>query len=351
MHICFITATMAGGGTERVIAVLANYFIKENNRVTILLTASDKVEYELDSRIEVHKIGGETGGSLTGRLKRIVALRRYYRKNKETVYLSFGTETNMFAILSSFFMDRKLIVSERNDPNKCTFKKKRNFLYALAKGFVFQTPDAMQCFSDRIQKRSVVIPNPVTDKLPDRTVSKHSREIVAVGRLEEQKNHKLLLEAYSEFAKKHSEFVLKMYGKGRLRQSLGEFASELGIEENVIFADFSPNVLEQIKDSYMYVLSSDYEGVSNSLLEAMAIGIPVISTDCPIGGSRMLIRDHENGILVPMGNKEVLADAMLELAENEELAERLSLEAIKTRGQYSVENIAQMWENLINNQK
>lgn len=347
MHICFITATMAGGGTERVIAVLANYLVKENNKVTILLTASDKIEYELDSRIEVNQLGGETAGTLTRRLKRIVALRHYYRKNKETIYLSFGTETNMFAILSAFFMDRKLIVSERNDPNKCTFKKKRDILYTFAKGFVFQTPDAMHCFSDRIQKRSVVIPNPVTNKLPDRIKGERRKEIVAVGRLEEQKNHRLLLESYSDFLKKHSDFVLKIYGKGWLRQSLGKFASELGIEENVIFAEFSPNVLEQIKDSYMYVLSSDYEGVSNSLLEAMSMGLPVISTDCPIGGSRMLIRDHENGILVPCGDRRALTEAMVELAESKELAKHLGTEAEKVKELYSVDVIARMWRSII----
>ncbi len=347
MHICFITATMAGGGTERVIAVLSNYFIKQGNEITVLLTADHRVEYDLDPKVELIQLGGKTGGKLCGRIKRIWALRRYLRKHKDTVYLSFGTETNMFVILSAFLMRRKIIISERNDPNKCEFVKKRDFLYPFANRYVFQTQDAMKCFPEKIQKKSKVIPNPVSDKVPDRYTGVRRKEIVAVGRLEEQKNHRLLLEAYADFTKTVQDYTLKIYGKGYLKQELMEYAQQLGIGSMVYFADFAPDVLELIKDSAMYVLSSDYEGISNSLLEALALGLPVISTDCPIGGSRMLIKDHENGILVPVGDKKALTRAMIEIAENPVLADKLSVEAEKLKSSYSVEQIAEMWQQVM----
>ena len=347
MHICFIVASMVGGGTERVIAVLANHFIKQNNKITVLLTADHRVEYELNPKIEILQIGGQTGGKLSGRLKRVMTLRSYFRKHKNTVYLSFGTETNMFVILSAFLMRRKIIISERNDPNKCSFAKKRDILYPFAKGYVFQTQDAMNCFSEKIRKKSMVIPNPVSDKVPERYTGVRRKEIVAVGRLEEQKNHKLLLDAYADFLKNVSGYTLKIYGKGYLKQELIEYAERLEIASNVFLADFAPDVHERIKDSAMYVLSSDYEGISNSLLEALALGLPVISTDCPIGGSRMLIKDHENGILVPVGDKSALVQAMTEIATDSELADKLSSEAEKLKKEYSVVQIAGMWEKMI----
>lgn len=347
MHICFITASMVGGGTERVIAVLANYFVKQNKEVTILMTASGRVEYDLDSEIEVIQLGEKTGGRLVGRLRRISRLRTYFRKNKDTIYLSFGTETNMFAILSSFLMKSKLIISERNDPNKCTFAKKRDLLYPFAKGFVFQTQDAMDYFPEFIRKKGVVIPNPVSGKVPERYEGERRKEIVAVGRLEEQKNHKLLLEAYKDFSKVIPNFTLKIYGKGDLKQELENYAAGLEIGESVIFADFAKDVLEQIRDSYMYILSSDYEGISNSLLEAMAMGLPVISTDCPIGGSKMLIKDHENGILVPVGDRKALSDAMIELAKDKDFTEKISMKALSVKKNYSTEKIAEMWQMVI----
>ena len=193
----------------------------------------------------------------------------------------------------------------------------------------------------------MVIPNPVSDMVPDRYEGERRKEIVAVGRLGIEKNHRLLLEAYADFVQTVPNYTLKIYGKGPLKQDLQTYAEELGISKTVFFADFAPDVLERIKDSYMYVLSSDYEGISNSLLEAMAMGLPVISTDCPIGGSKMLIKDHQNGILVPIGNRKALADAMIELAQNEKMAEQFSLEAAKIKEQYSVESIVKMWKNVI----
>lgn len=337
---------MAGGGTERVIAVLSNYFAKQNKKVTILLTASGRIEYELEPLVEVIQLGDETGGKLVGRLQRIWKLRKYIKKNRDSFFLSFGTETNMFAIVSSMFIKRKLVISERSDPNKCSFSGKRDFLYKFADRFVFQTDDAKSCFSKQIQAKSIVIPNPIPDNVPSRFEGKRRKEIVAVGRLEEVKNHRLLIAAYSDFLEKFPEYKLKIYGKGTLKQELVNYADELGIKEIVCFADFDENVLTKIRDSYMFVLSSDYEGLSNSLLEALAMGLPVIATDCPIGGAKMVIQNYVNGILVPIKDREALANAMIELASEETLCEKLSKRAAVLKDEYSVEKIAGMWEKI-----
>ena len=117
-------------------------------------------------------------------------------------------------------------------------------------------------------------------------------------------------------------------------------AEELGMRRRVMFRGFSSHVLADIRTAAMYVLSSDYEGISNSMLEAMALGLPVIATDCPIGGSRMYIRDGVNGLLVPVGDEEALARAMERLADEPAFGESLGREAVKLRGELTTAKIA-----------
>lgn len=343
MHIIFVTASMAGGGSERVIAALSEQFIRWEHSVTILMTASDEIAYSLNEGIQVMSLGVRTGGSICKRIGRITALRKYFKMHKNSLVISFGTETNLFSVMAAFGLKQRMILSERNDPNQCTFVRLRNFIYYFGKAFVFQTEDAAKCFSPRVQRRGCVIPNPVLQMLPEPFTGDREKTVVAVGRLTAQKNHVLLLRAFSDFVQTEPEYRLILYGKGELEEELREVAKELGICDNVIFAGFKNPVLEYINRSGMYVLSSDYEGISNSLVEAMAIGLPVISTDCPIGGSRLCIEDGENGLLVPMNDKDKLCEAMLKVASDWEFAEKLSHNATQIRRRFAVEKIARMW--------
>ncbi|MBE5875486.1 MAG: glycosyltransferase family 4 protein [Lachnospiraceae bacterium] len=347
MKVIFLTAGMAGGGTERVIAVLANYLIAKEYQVDIVMTSRDDVEYELDNRINFFALSGRTGGSIKKRMERVKKLRKIMKENPQATILSFGTETNCFALLAGFGLKKKLVISERNDPNQCTYKILRNLLYHLADKLVFQTKDAVLCFSEKIQRKGVVIPNPISDNLPEPFGEVRSKDVVAVGRMQPQKNHKLLLDAFALFHKKHQEYRLVIYGKGELQPELEKQAEELGIAENVIFAGFVTDVLQQIRNSAMYVLSSDYEGISNSLLEAMGIGLPVVSTDCPIGGSSMLIESGENGLLVPMKDARSLAEAMGRIADDEEFARRIAAKAYRVKEMYSTKKICEEWEKVL----
>lgn len=347
MKINFLTATMDGGGTERVIAILANYCANLGYEVEIVTTANSIVAYDLDTKIEVTHLTGETKGRIIKRVKRVLLLRKHFRKNKGATYFSFGTETNLFAIVAKFALNRKLVVSERNDPNKCDFPLMRDAFYMFVKTLVFQTDDAKVYFPKYIQDRGVVIPNPVTENLPDVYRGTRRKTIVSVGRLETQKNHKLLIQAFLEFVKEYKDYELILYGKGYLETQLKEQVKECGIGKNVIFEGFKENVLDEIKDAGIYVLSSNYEGISNSLLEALALGIPAISTDCPIGGSRMLIEDGVNGVLVPMGNAMSMVEAMKQIARDADYANRLSCEAIKVREMYAAEKICKKWLELV----
>lgn len=346
---------MAGGGAERVISILANEFDKRAIHVTILMTADSKLSYKLSTNVDLVCLGGRTYGNTHKRIERIKKMRRFFMERPDSVIIAFGPDISIFTMLSLIGLKNKVILSERNDPAAFSHKYIRNWAYGQADEVVFQTDQAMKCFPGRIRQKGIVIPNPVRSNLPESEYirlgvkRKITGKIVSVGRLEKQKNHNMLLESFGLFCSKQkdSEYSLHIYGDGILKEELEKKATELGIADNVVFEGFSSNVVDDICDADMYVLSSDYEGISNSLLEAMAIGLPVISTKCPIGGSEMCISDGENGLLTQVGNAESTANAMLRVANDSEYALSLAEKAFQIRHRYSGETIAKEWINTI----
>ena len=225
----------------------------------------------------------------------------------------------------------------------------RDLLYGCAKcnAVVFQTEGAKSYFNNKIQSKGSIILNPIRKNLPEHSKEKDSRRIVSVGRLNSQKNYTLLLEAFALFCQKYNDYKLEIYGKGEQEETLKKLAKTLGIEDRVIFEGFRNDVHEKIADATMFVMSSDYEGLSNALLEAMAMGLPCISTDSPPGGARMVIKNGQNGLLVPVGNKEKLMEAMDSIAANAEMAEKMGRNAAEMRDLLSEERICSQWEKLI----
>lgn len=346
MKIIFVVSAMHGGGAERVISKLANEYARQGNEITILMVAGNEVKYPLLSKINVVSLADASGGNFLLQVSRLIKMRRFFKANKDSRIVSFSTTINMFTILACLGLKNKVVVSERNDPNQYSYKWLRNLFYVFGKQFVFQTEDAKLCFSKRIQNRSRVIPNPIGGDMPKTYSGVREKKIAAVGRLEPQKNHKLLIEAFAEFSFKYPEYELHIFGEGKLKEELRLLAKKLEISHNVVFEGFSENVLERIKAYSMYVLSSDYEGISNSLMEAMALGIPCISTDCPIGGSRLCIEHRKNGLLVPVGDKGALRKAMETLVDSS-FAETLGEKACLIREKFSEDTIIKMWNGIL----
>ena len=325
MKIVFVIPDMPGGGTERVVALLSNEYAKKGHSVSIMLFAGKETAYALDDRIEVISMAGASSGSLRIRMKRLKNMREYFKRQKGCLIYSFSTIGTGFVVLSTVGLSRKMLVSERTDPNSCDHKPYRNFFYRFAKVLVCQTREAADSFPGYLRRKTMVIPNPVDSKgLPGVYRGERKKKVVSLGRLEYPKNQELLIEAFEEFHKKFQEYTLHFYGKGTKEGILREMAAEKHLEDAIVFHGFCPDAAGEIVDSAMFVLSSDYEGVSNSMAEAMAMGIPVISTDCPPGGCRAYIENGRNGLLVPVGDAHALADAMKKVAEDRELAEKLS---------------------------
>ena len=349
MKIVFVLPEMRGGGSERVVAALSEEFINRGYEVAILLFAGDQVVYKLNPKVEIVVTGQESKGNPLLRIKRIINMRKYYRKNEGCYIFSFCVMGTVFSVLAAAGIKHRLLVSERNDPSRISHQGLRDWAYRHAEKLVFQTKDMQQYFSKDIQKKSVVIPNPVSADIPEPYTGTRSRRIVNVARLQPQKNHKLLLDAFALYQDMlevdadmptDEPYTLHIYGEGELLDELKTHAEELKIEETVTFHGFTNNAKEEIKDASMFVLSSDYEGISNSMIEALAMGVPTISTDCPVGGSAMYIQDGENGLLTKVGDAKELAFAMHKLATNPELSAKLSENAPKIRETFSLSKIA-----------
>ncbi len=357
--IIFVTVSMGGGGTERVISILANHYCQKNIPVTILIIADNRVAYNLDERIRIVNVSEATGGSLVGRIKRVIGLRKYFKNSPEARIIAMGTVTAMFTLLAKMGLKRDVVISERNDPNRLNHKPisklaklLRNYLYRGAKAIVLQTEDVKDCFPKYLVKKSVVIPNPLSDELPDAYVNTNRKKtIITAGRLTEQKNHKLLIDSFFKFYENHSEYQLKIYGNGELEEELKSYVQKIGMSEQISICGFCDNLYAELQTNGIYVSSSNWEGISNSLIEALAFGIPTIATDCPVGGSRMFIRNMENGILIKTEDETALIEAMNKIADDKVFAERLSEKAIAIRTQLSAEKIADEWMQLFEKQK
>lgn len=342
--IVFISNHLSGGGAERVLSSLANFFDESGFGVSIIAFEA-KERYPINKNIAISEIGDSS--SLIKQSRRI---RRELKLSNPDIVISFEYFVNLAAIIASRGLKAKVIISERNDPARvgAGFGKNqlRNWLYSRCDKLVCQTPDAMDYFPDTVRSRTVVIPNPIKNGLPSSYNGKRKHTIVNFCRLNEQKNLKLLIDAFSDFQKDFADYNLEIYGDGPEKRNIEHYIRCIGLEQSVSLFPYVSEVHRKIADYAMFVSSSDYEGLSNSMLEAMAIGLPTICTDCPCGGARMIIKNGENGLLVPVKDKIAMKEAMGRIARNEVFASSLSRQASRLKEDLSIKKIAGLWESL-----
>lgn len=341
--IVFVIPNMTGGGTERVISLLSDQYIRMGYEVAIMQFAGYQHAYELNEKVEDFSIAPQSHGNLKVAWKRLMDMRRYYRGNPDCHIFAFCVNGTIFSVLATFFHKRRLLVAERSSPLSCKEPHLRNWAYRHADRIACQTEEGASFFPAKIREKVVIIPNAVAPDVPERFTGKRLHRIASVGRLGREKNHRLLLEAFALFHREMPDYELHIYGTGDQEEKLRRLAQQLGIEQSVVWHGFSPDARQEIVNYRMFVLSSDYEGISNSMVEALGMGIPTIATDCPIGGARTYIEDGVNGILVPVGDREAMTGAMLRLARDDAFAESLSLHAAELKEKYSLESVAKQF--------
>lgn len=348
--IIFAIEHLNGGGAERVTAALANNLCAEMDCEIHMIAYSRSIQrdYPTDNRIIWHEVSCLDGHRLERIFRRVVMMRQIIKKVKPDYVISLGTAL-IIAPLSVAMVGLKtpLILSERNDPKRFPVKKTHRILrtiyYTFCHALVFQTAEAQSFFPGYMQKKSCVICNPLTEQLPPRYEGIRENRIVNFCRLVPQKNLPLLIDAFSDIADAFPNYSLEIYGEGSEQAMLEEKIKAMNLENRVLLRSHSDTILDDIRKAALFVSSSDYEGISNSMLEAIALGIPTICTDCPAGGAREIIRNSENGLLVPTGNRRALADAMRTVLQNPVLAESMGSNGTALREQLHVKTIAKKW--------
>lgn len=349
-NLLFVAPCINDGGAERVMVLLANELAARNNKVFFLLTKSNVVKYKPNYDVTVLLNEGKVNA--VGQIKSIKKAIKHY---KIDFCISFIPYQSFICLFSTLFSKTKVIVSERNDP-KHTFSIRffnfvRSLLYPLAKWIVFQTPDAMNCFRGAIRKKGVVIPNPISNNLPVWS-GVESKTFIAASRLHPQKNLPFLINSFSEFHKTFPDYKLDIYGDGEERNNLEQLINDLNLNGVVSLKGRSDSIFDVMRDSFCFVLSSNFEGMPNSLIEAMAIGMPCISTDCRIGAPKMLISNKINGLLVPVGDSNFMVESLSWIAsQDKNNLNEISRNASKIKKLLNTETIVSQWEYLFSHDR
>lgn len=351
MKIMFVTVGMAFGGAERVMALLSNCFCTQGLEVSIVAMDDEKrLAYPLHKAVDLRFMQTarfDKRGSLASLIR---TLRRHICDVRPDVIVSFFSSAFFFSAAAAWGMGIPMIYSERNDPNHNIrgFKAKAFQAFALLRAnyVVFQTAGARDYYGRKLYRKSTIILNPFDgSSLPDAPENRE-KTLVSVGRLSEQKNQKILIDAFAEIARRYPEHKLVLYGDGPLRQMLQNRIDAYGLTDRIFLPGNVRNIYETIHNAALFLFSSDFEGLPNALIEAMALGLPCISTDCSPGGARALIEDGVNGILVPCGSPKKMAEAIAFLLDHPDCADKMGSRAREITKRLDIGKIAAQWRQL-----
>lgn len=352
-RILFITRSMGFGGAAKMLCFVAESLQSRSHDVCIVNMKStgniSEYERKVSSDVTVYTIKSRR------RLQQIFEIKRVAKQFSADVIIGFTEIPNVIARVVGGMLGKPTIISERGDPSRTGVGKgiKNKLVLKLintSRGGVFQTEGARNFYGRGLQKRGIVIPNPIfiTGEIPQVNNMEREKTVVSVGRLSnEQKRYDVMLDAFKLFLEKHPDYILKLYGKGEDEELIRSFVEDRGLSDKVRFMGLTTNPMQDICRDGMFFITSDYEGISNSLLEAMAVGLPCVSTDHTPGGARLLIQDGENGLLAPIGDAAGLAKAMCRFATDKELAMKCGERAKEVTTLYSPERIINMWESYI----
>ena len=338
----FFCATLARGGAERVVSVLASELAQKGENIEIVVYFDRDIFYQIDERVTITSV--EKATKSRNLIRNLLWMRNYFRENARMV-CSFISSFNMLALLATRGLGIPVVVSERTDPMRKNwfYRWTRDCLYGFADAIVTQTQISRRYFASKLKTRCVTIYNPISPilEIGGALIAKKQPVIVSVGRLEHVKNQALLIKAFKKVTGRFPRYKLVIYGEGPCRKKLEQLRDELGLHDGVELPGEMENIFERISSSEIFVLSSNFEGMPNALLEAMCLGLPVISTK--VSGALEVIKEGENGLLVNIGDEMGLANTLSNLLENESFRQTLAKNAVKMAADLNSASIVSVW--------
>lgn len=360
MKIGFLITNLNAGGAERATVSLSDFFVEHGHETEIITFENKDSFYELNEKIQLCSAGFEEiehSASLKrffGTVVRMFKLRKLVQKKKLDVLVGMSYSMTWYAVFATIFSHTKSIGTERNNPYKyraSTFNTLlRKIFYRLSNGFIFQTEKSSHFFTDNLRENDIVIPNAIFNEAVYelQPPSKREKVICSVGRLTAQKRFDVLIDAFKLIEEKHPDYKLIIFGEGELRNELQAQIDRLGLSGKVLLPGSSPEAIKLVNRTSVFVLSSDMEGMPNALMEAIALGVPCVSTRCEMGPEE-LIDDGVNGLLVETGNPQQIAEAVEKILDNPEFAQALSANGRKMIKTHSIDSISNKWIEFLKN--
>ena len=345
--IVFVINSLKIGGAAKMIQFVANKVTTQFDRV-VMLSLYDSESYgQLDNSIKRINLGINPKRWWPIRTIGLIwKLRMQFKQIKPGYICSFVSDVALFSRVSSLGLKVVVMSAERGDPAiyKFILKKMYSWAYKHSDYCFFQLPQARDYFSKCVVDKSFIIPNPY---VPEEGIMPYfgtrNKTIVSAGRFTWQKGYEILIPAYAIVKQSYPDYKLILFGEGPMLKDYKCLISQLGIEDSVLFPGYVKSVPKAVREEGIFVLSSRFEGIPNSLIEAMSVGIPTVSTDCTPGGADFLTRHGKRGLLVPVDDIEGIASSIIKLIEDTDLRKKLELAGPEVLKELDENKIARAW--------
>lgn len=355
MKVLFHLNCLEKGGAERVVSTLANTLSRRGHDITVAAEWKGEDEFQLLPEVKHLIIGLKPGDKNKTRISqyfiRLKNLEKCIMEEQPDIVVPFAQKAIYRALMAQKKTKAKVVTAVRTVPaghyDHFSDRFLIPWLFPKASGCVFQTSEQRDYFLPHLPEKTCIILNPVNDRyLNTEYPAVRTKRVVTSGRIVDFKNQSLLIDAFMDVHRDYPDYSLEIYGpdshdgtKEILERKIADYRASSFVHLMGGFDDLE----NRLRDASVYAFTSDWEGLPNALIEAMVIGLPVVATDCPCGGPAEIIDNNVNGLLVPIKDREALADGIKKLIKDSALAERLGRNAMKLREKTDPEIVSSEW--------